>query len=144
MIDANIIISILTSSEKVDQAKAVFNLLKDEDLVITMDVLEEVVYVGFSAIYGCRGFKLRDRVRKGLNEECELFLDSLNAFMAEFRVKIIPPSNDLVIFLNIIKTYKLLPADAAIAASCKYHDIKKIATLDSDFKRIDFLEVIGA
>lgn len=59
------------------QAKAVFKLLKDEDLVITFNVLEEIAYVGLSAIYGCRGFKLRDRVRKGLNEEAELFLDSV-------------------------------------------------------------------
>lgn len=144
MIDANIIISILTSSEKVDQAKAVFNLLNDEDLVITMDILEEVVYVGFSAIYGCRGFKLRDKVRIGLNDECELFLDSLIAFIDEFQVKIIPPSNNLAMFLNMIKTYKLLPEDAEIAASCKYHDIKKIATFDADFRRIDFLEIIEA
>lgn len=64
MIDTNIIISILTSSERVDQAKAVFKLLNDEELVITLNVLEEAVYVGFSAIYGCRGFKLRDKVKK--------------------------------------------------------------------------------
>ncbi len=47
-------------------------------------------------------------------------------------------------FLDIIRTYRLLPADAVIAASCKYHGIKKIATLDADFKRVDFLEVIEA
>ena len=74
MIDTNIIISLLTNSEKVDSAKAIFKLLNDEELVITLNVLEEVVYVGFSAIYGCRGFKLRDKVRKGLNDECEAWM----------------------------------------------------------------------
>ena len=29
-----------------------------------------------------------------------------------------------------------------IAATCKYYDIRKIATFDSDFDKVDFLEVI--
>ena len=29
-----------------------------------------------------------------------------------------------------------------IAATCKHHGITKIATFDSDFKRVDFLAVI--
>jgi predicted nucleic acid-binding protein len=37
---------------------------------------------------------------------------------------------------------KLLPNDALIAAACKHHGIRKIATFDPDFKRVDFLEVI--
>ena len=46
--------------------------------------------------------------------------------------------------LEMIRYYRLLPADAVITASCKYSGITKIATFDSDFKRVDFLEVIGA
>ncbi|WP_230972195.1 PIN domain-containing protein [Archaeoglobus neptunius] len=42
----------------------------------------------------------------------------------------------------IIEKYKLLPNDALIAATCKHYGIKKIATFDEDFKRVDFLEVI--
>ena len=38
--------------------------------------------------------------------------------------------------------YKLLPNDSLIAATCKHHDINKIATFDPDFKRVDFLEII--
>jgi len=29
-----------------------------------------------------------------------------------------------------------------IAATCKHYDIKKIATFDPDFERVDFLEII--
>jgi len=43
---------------------------------------------------------------------------------------------------EIISKYRLLPNDALIAATCKYYGIKKIATFDEDFKRVDFLEVI--
>lgn len=43
---------------------------------------------------------------------------------------------------EFITKYSLLPNDALIAATCKHHGIKKIATFDPDFKRVDFLEVI--
>ena len=118
-------------------------MLKDEDLVITFNVLEEIAYVGLSAIYGCRGFKLRDRVRKGLNEEAELFLDSVASLIEDFHIIIISPPNDFTMLLKAIRSYRLLPADAAIAATCKHNDIRKIATFDADFNRVDFLEVVG-
>ncbi|MGB7533562.1 MAG: type II toxin-antitoxin system VapC family toxin [Halobacteriota archaeon] len=43
---------------------------------------------------------------------------------------------------KLITKYGLLPNDALIAATCKHYGITKIATFDSDFERIDFLEVI--
>ncbi|MDW7990456.1 MAG: PIN domain-containing protein, partial [Archaeoglobaceae archaeon] len=39
-------------------------------------------------------------------------------------------------------SYGLLPNDALIAATCKRYGIKKIATFDEDFKKIDFLEFL--
>jgi predicted nucleic acid-binding protein len=43
---------------------------------------------------------------------------------------------------DIAEKYGLLPNGALIAATCKHHGIRKIATFDPDFKRVDFLEVI--
>ena len=43
---------------------------------------------------------------------------------------------------SFVEKYKLLTNDALIAATCKHHGIKKIATFDPDFKRVEFLEVI--
>ena len=43
---------------------------------------------------------------------------------------------------EIIKRYYLLPNDALIAATYKSYGIKKIATFDSDFKRVDFLVIL--
>ncbi|RLG35187.1 hypothetical protein DRN97_00605 [Methanosarcinales archaeon] len=37
---------------------------------------------------------------------------------------------------------KCLIDDALIAATCKHYGIRKIATFDPDFKRVNFLEVI--
>jgi predicted nucleic acid-binding protein len=42
----------------------------------------------------------------------------------------------------IIEKYGLFPNDALIAATCKHHGIKNIATFDSDFDSVDFLDVI--
>jgi len=42
---------------------------------------------------------------------------------------------------DLSKEYGLLPKDAIHTASCKYYDIKNIATNDSDFERVDFLKV---
>ena len=43
---------------------------------------------------------------------------------------------------EVVEKYRLLPNDALIAATCKHHGIRKIATFDPDFKRVDFLEII--
>ncbi|OFV67733.1 MAG: protein containing PilT protein [Candidatus Syntrophoarchaeum caldarius] len=37
---------------------------------------------------------------------------------------------------------RTLPNDALITATCKHYGIGKIATFDSDFKRVGFLEVV--
>ena len=43
---------------------------------------------------------------------------------------------------EIINKYGLLPNDALIAATCRHYGIKKIATFDDDFNRVNFLEVV--
>jgi predicted nucleic acid-binding protein len=51
------------------------------------------------------------------------------------------PEN-LMFWKRIIEDYRLFPTDALIAATCKHHGIRKIATFDPDFDRVDFLEVV--
>ncbi len=45
-------------------------------------------------------------------------------------------------FTDVFSDYTLLPNDALIAATCKHYGIRKIATFDEDFRRVDFLEVV--
>jgi len=35
-----------------------------------------------------------------------------------------------------------MPNDAVIAATCKFYDIKKLATFDIDFNRVDYLQIV--
>ena len=43
---------------------------------------------------------------------------------------------------EIVKNYGLLLNDALIVATCKHYGIRKIATFDEDFRRVDFLEIV--
>jgi len=141
LIDSNVIISLLIQSEKTQDAKEILLKVTDQPVTI-LNVIEEVIYVGLSLIYDCRGFKLRDEIRKGLNDQSTFFLNNLRYFIEEFEIKLIYPPDDLNLLFDTITTYRLLPNDALIAATCKHYGIKKIATFDDDFKRVDFLEVI--
>ena len=40
-----------------------------------------------------------------------------------------------------MEKYHLLPNDALIVATCKYYWIRKLASFDEDFKRVEFLEI---
>lgn len=106
--------------------------------------MEEAAYVGLSLIYGCHGFKLRDQLKKGLNETAKVFLERLKSFITEFQIKLLPMPDDPDLLLDSVILYRLLPNDAAIAAACKYYEIKRIATFDRDFDRVDFLNVVGS
>jgi uncharacterized protein len=70
-----------------------------------------------------------------------IFLEKLKSFTAEFDIKILPVPDDPGLLLDAVAIYRLLPNDAAIAATCRYHEIESIATFDSDFNRVTFLKV---
>ena len=140
LVDSNVIVSFLIQSEKTEEAKEILEAV--DEPVTLLSVLEEAVYVGLSLIYNCRGFKLREKVRRGLNDSAILFVSSLRPFINEFGVKLIQPPNDPNLFFDAIIAYRLLPNDALIAATCKHYGIRKIATFDEDFKRVEFLEVV--
>jgi len=42
----------------------------------------------------------------------------------------------------MMEKYYLLPNDALIVATCRDHGIRRMATFDEDFKRVDFLDVL--
>lgn len=141
LIDANVVISFLIYSEKTEEAKLLLG--KTEEPVVALNVVEEIIYVGLSLIYGVRGFKLKEKILKeGISKETKEFFNALESFLSEYGIEIVPIPNDLKELLRIVRKYRLLPNDALIAATCRHHGINKIATFDDDFKRIDFLEVI--
>ena len=70
------------------------------------------------------------------------FLNLKNA--SEFFENIIMLPTDFIPLseiLECIERYGLKSNDAFISATCKYYGIRKIATFDEDFKRVEFLEI---
>jgi len=142
MIDANIFLSYLFPSDKLEAAKRIFR--SADDPVTILDILEEVVYVGLSLNHGTKGFRLKGEImKKGFSDMDRQFLRNLRAFLEEYGVRMVETPDDLDAVLDVMAKYLLLPSDALIVASCRHHMIKCIATFDSDFKRLKDFEILG-
>jgi len=72
---------------------------------------------------------------------CERDFKEFYNLLDSTRIEIFQDKLDKEDFILSMKKYKLLPNDALIAATCKHRRINKIATFDSDFERVDFLEI---
>jgi len=113
--------------------------------VIFINVFEETVFIlireelkskGFSGFYEQKRFvEKHDYKELGIHRKFMVFINKAGILVLENRV-------DLDVFLDILERYRLLPNDALIAATCRHYGIKKIATFDEDFRRVDFLEVL--
>ncbi len=97
-------------------------------------VVSEVVYGYMRAVTGLKPFELRKKITA-----TDIRFDTVRELLDMFSIL---PCNFGVDLIDVIEKYRLLPNDALIAATCKYYGIKKIATFDEDFRRVDFLEVV--
>jgi len=114
--------------------------------VTSLASIEEVLYSasrilceetqGISSFYRYKKF-----VERNDYKFMENFFILLLKFLKEFKILIFPDTSEIEEVIKIMKRYHLLPNDALIAATCKYYGIKKIATFDEDFSRVDFLEI---
>jgi len=135
-IDSNVIIFHLTGNKK---AKQILKKCEDKEIdgYVNLIVFSEVFYNFIKLITKMKAFQLKkhpERVASiDFSEIKRLF--KIFSFL-EINRDIAETS------MEIVNEYGLLPNDALIAATCKYYGIKKIATFDEDFKRVEFLEVI--
>ena len=114
-------------------------------MAISMIVYNELLYTVAAKIvkeeYGVKGkYSFKKFIAKhGYPQEA---LEKVNSFIRDFKITILRDYQDPQELVSTILQYKLLPNDAQIAITCKYNNIKKIATFDEDFKQIPWLEVI--
>ena len=142
MIDANVFLSYLFPSDKVEIAKRI--LRSAENPVTILDVLEEVVYVGLSMNHGSKGYRLKAEIMKtGFCETDRQFLGNLRAFLDGYGIRIVEAPGDLDAIIEAMADNLLLPSDALIVAACMHNGIESIATFDSDFKRLKGFAIIG-
>ncbi|MEA2075966.1 MAG: type II toxin-antitoxin system VapC family toxin [Euryarchaeota archaeon] len=146
-IDSNIFINFLTDSEDSDRAYRLMKQLSEGYALYTsITVVEEVFYIITREILRDRGinnkFKLKEYISKRDYEEIRKYLEKFMGMLDKLSCEILGTNGEAAFLLVIMTNYNLLPNDALIAATCKHHGIKKIATFDPDFKRVDFLEII--
>ncbi|MBN1323239.1 MAG: PIN domain-containing protein [Methanotrichaceae archaeon] len=142
MIDANIFLSYLFRSDKLEAAKRILRYA--DDPVTILDVLEEVVYVGLSLNHGSKGFKLKKEIKElGFCERDRLFMANLMAFQDEYGIRLVKAPSDFESVIEAMAEELLLPSDALIVAACRHNGISCIATFDSDFKGLKGFEILG-
>ncbi len=97
-------------------------------------VVSEVIYGYLRAVTNLKPHQLQSKLSK-----IDFDLSAVKELLSLFRVLSCGFGVEIA---EIVEKYKLLPNDALIAATCKHYGIKKIATFDEDFKRVDFLEIL--
>jgi len=115
-------------------------------------VLDEVVYViliekGCEILDVDRAWKVREEIKgdkkfaKRCYEPVSIFIDYVNSLRLLGLTIIDVKENNINDLVKFAVQYQLLPRDAIIVSLMKHHNIKHIATNDSDFERVDFLTV---
>jgi len=146
-LDTGFILSLLIETDKTEIARKFFDNFDrtKSSLITSISVYEETFYVGIRMIaedrLGIRNpYSLRDYIKRNGYDFADDYLDNMREVFDFLRV--VNDTENLKVVETMAKNYRLLPNDALIAATCKHYGIKKIATFDDDFKRVDFLEIV--
>ena len=145
MVDTNVFYNFLFETELTEKATKIFEL--EEPLFTSFTVINETLYV-ISRKIAERKFDIRSyrRFREFVSGNgYEHFLEELTKFFGlldDLDITVLRDYQNVSEIWELMKNYNLLPNDALIAATCKHYGIRKIATFDEDFKRVDFLEVV--
>lgn len=138
-LDSSVIIAFFSGNK---EAVNLIDKLQDYELCICDIVFSEVVYKLMVLKYLENKEKFEfHKFKREISEFLQLY-DIVLEFIKDAKITILPITLDIVIeSIEIGKKYKLLPNDALIVSLCKHYGIRKIATFDKDFERVEFLEI---
>ena len=109
-------------------------------------VVNELLYIAVTKHYRDLGL-VRGRwdLRRVLAERGypRELVSSIIGLLEELEVQILPEPQDYREMVEVAKDYRLLPSDAIIALTCRYHGVNRIITFDRDFERVPWLQVIS-
>ncbi len=126
-VDSNVIINHFSGNINI------LELLEKYELYINSIVFSEVLMVYLKLITNEKSYTLKHKPELIVNKKEELkSLDDLFSLLITLNMD----ENIHKIAYNLITEYELLPNDALILATCKYHKIKNLITFDDDFKEI--------
>ena len=86
--------------------------------------------------------KLREHIKTHGYDVFEAELNELSSLLKDANVTVLEDKATTQELINTARKYHLLPADALIALTCRYHGIERILTFDEDFKRVPWLTVV--
>ncbi len=146
LIDTNVLVNFFLKTELTKTAKELIKLsLTKYKPTIFVNIFEETVFILIREELKAKGiekfYDQKDFIAKNDYKDIILYKKFFE-FLKIFNIDIKQNSFNIDDFINIMENYMLFPNDALIAATCKYYRIKKIATFDEDFKRVDFLEIV--
>ncbi|MEM4291421.1 MAG: type II toxin-antitoxin system VapC family toxin [Archaeoglobaceae archaeon] len=135
-VDTNVLIRHLSGDKR---AKKVVEKVEigEIDGYINQVVVSELIHVYLRLSTGRNSASLKKNPELIMAVNLEPVYDLLNILNELSSSEIISRVSK-----ELIMKYGLLPNDALIAATCRHYGIRKIATFDEDFKRVDFLEVL--
>ena len=145
-IDTSIIVEYILNGPKADFAEIVLS-------ASSTNVTSTIVYresLGALAMalgrekFGIKGkHSLRKFIRKNGWAKFESVVEALDGLIREGDIVVLQDFQSISELKSIMKKYRLMPSDAQITLTCRNYSIEKIATFDSDFKRVDFLKTMG-
>jgi len=146
VIDTNVLVNFFLKTDLTGKAKDTIKYVLTEFIpTVFTNILEETTFIlireelthkGIERFYDQRNF-----IEKNGYESLFVYRKFIE-FLTEFDILILENRCDIEDFRNIMEKFRLLPNDALIAATCKHYGIRKIATFDEDFRRVDFLEIV--
>ncbi|WP_457590319.1 type II toxin-antitoxin system VapC family toxin [Geoglobus sp.] len=146
-IDTNIFYNLMFETELTSKAAKILEI--DERLATSFIVVNETLYILARKLaekeFGIKSNrKFRNFISENGYEPFRKEMEMLFGLFEDLSVEILTDHQDVSEIWKIMCEYKLLPNDALIASTCRHYGIKKIATFDEDFKRVDFLEIVRA
>jgi len=118
-----------------------------ETLVINPIVYSETAFKVMLTLAFQDGFKGVYDLRKNLDKYSWVYakvVKSIETLMKAGFLKMVEINWDIIkLSAELGEKYHLLTNDAIIIATCKHYGIKKIATFDEDFERVEFLEIVS-
>ena len=140
-LDSSVIIGLFSGDD--DSVKILEGIIS-ESLCINDIVFSEVAYKAMVLKFLEKEPKFSLKKFKRTIDKYVYLYTEVSKFLREFEIEFLVAPTDVIDIANsLAQEYKLLPNDALIAATCKYYGIEKIATFDSDFDKVDFLDVIA-
>jgi predicted nucleic acid-binding protein len=139
-VDSSVIVGFFSGESK---SVEVLDSLSDCVLCINDVVFSEVAYKLMVLKFLERNERFRlYALKKDISDYVHVY-EILREFTGRAKMEVLQIDGKVITeAIDIGVKYALLPNDALIAATCKHYGIKKIATFDEDFKRVDFLEVV--